>query len=126
VTDEAGIRDMHQLHRQGAVVQQSARRRRRGDGRAPWQNRDARGGLCHHQTQDALRIALGRKRRRRPTRARSPPTKTSAFGSVIAFNTVVDRSTALAMRDLFVEVVVAPRVDADALAVFRKRKTCAS
>src|SRR5439155_1479593 len=35
---------------------------------------------------------------------------------------VVDRAAAEAMRDLFVEVVVAPRVDADALAVFREKK----
>src|SRR6266550_1521838 len=48
--------------------------------------------------------------------------RTAAFGSVIAFNTVVDRAAAEAMRELFVEVVVAPRVDADALAVFKEKK----
>jgi phosphoribosylaminoimidazolecarboxamide formyltransferase/IMP cyclohydrolase len=48
--------------------------------------------------------------------------RTSAFGSVIAFNTAVDRATAEAMADLFVEVVVAPRFDDDALAVLQKKK----
>lgn len=46
----------------------------------------------------------------------------SAFGSVIAFNTVVDRITADAMADLFVEVVVAPAFHADALARFAEKK----
>ncbi len=46
----------------------------------------------------------------------------SAFGSVVAFNTIVDAATAEAMRDLFVEVVVAPRFHDDAVAVFQKKK----
>jgi phosphoribosylaminoimidazolecarboxamide formyltransferase / IMP cyclohydrolase len=46
----------------------------------------------------------------------------SAFGSVIAFNTVVDTATATAMSDLFVEVVVAPSFHADALEVFAAKK----
>ena len=48
--------------------------------------------------------------------------RTSAFGSVIAFSVAVDRATAAAMQDLFVEVVVAPQVAEDALAVFRAKK----
>jgi phosphoribosylaminoimidazolecarboxamide formyltransferase/IMP cyclohydrolase len=46
----------------------------------------------------------------------------SAFGSVIAFNTVVDRATAEALGNLFVEVVVAPSVNEEALRVFAARK----
>ncbi|HEX9164708.1 MAG TPA: bifunctional phosphoribosylaminoimidazolecarboxamide formyltransferase/IMP cyclohydrolase, partial [Gemmatimonadales bacterium] len=46
----------------------------------------------------------------------------SAFGGVIALNTVVDRSIAEALADLFVEVIVAPTVHEDALAVFAGRK----
>ncbi len=46
----------------------------------------------------------------------------SAFGSVIAFNTVVDRAAADAMADLFVEVIVAPAFHGDALAKFAERK----
>jgi phosphoribosylaminoimidazolecarboxamide formyltransferase/IMP cyclohydrolase len=48
--------------------------------------------------------------------------RTSAFGSVVAFNTVVDRAAAEAMRELFVEVVVAPRFHDDAAAVFKEKK----
>ncbi len=47
---------------------------------------------------------------------------TSAFGSVVAFNGRVDRAAAEAMRELFVEVVVAPAFAEDALAVFRQKK----
>ena len=46
----------------------------------------------------------------------------SAFGSVIAFNTVVDAATAKAMSGLFVEVVVAPSFHEEALAVFAAKK----
>lgn len=46
----------------------------------------------------------------------------SAFGSVVAFNTVVEASTARAMADLFVEVVVAPRINPDAVAVFKEKQ----
>ena len=46
----------------------------------------------------------------------------SAFGSVVGFNTIVDAETAAAMHDLFVEAVVAPRFQADALDLLRKKK----
>jgi phosphoribosylaminoimidazolecarboxamide formyltransferase/IMP cyclohydrolase len=46
----------------------------------------------------------------------------SAYGSVVAFNTVVDQATAKAMSDLFVEVVVAPSFHAEALDVFAAKK----
>src|SRR5205807_2679785 len=48
--------------------------------------------------------------------------RTSAFGCVIALNVAVDRGAAEAMRDLFVEVVVAPAFADDALSVFRDKK----
>jgi len=47
---------------------------------------------------------------------------TSAFGSVVAFNTIVDAETAEAMAELFVEVVVAPRFHDEALTVFKNKK----
>jgi phosphoribosylaminoimidazolecarboxamide formyltransferase / IMP cyclohydrolase len=46
----------------------------------------------------------------------------SAFGSVVGFNTVVDRATAQAMSDLFVEVVVAPSFHTEALETFAAKK----
>ena len=46
----------------------------------------------------------------------------SAFGSVIGYNRKVDAQTAEAMRKLFVEAVVAPDFDDEALAIMRKKK----
>ncbi len=66
-------------------------------------------------------IALGRSAVEAFERARATD-PTSAFGSVIAFNTVVDHAAADAMADLFVEVVVAPAFHADALAKFAEKK----
>jgi phosphoribosylaminoimidazolecarboxamide formyltransferase/IMP cyclohydrolase len=48
--------------------------------------------------------------------------ETSAFGSVIAFTSEIDREAALAMRELFVEVIIAPRVREAALAVLREKR----
>ncbi|MES2303890.1 MAG: bifunctional phosphoribosylaminoimidazolecarboxamide formyltransferase/IMP cyclohydrolase [Gemmatimonadota bacterium] len=66
-------------------------------------------------------LALGRSVAEAFERARATD-PLSAFGSVVAFNTVVDRATADAMADLFVEVVVAPAFHADALAKFAEKK----
>jgi phosphoribosylaminoimidazolecarboxamide formyltransferase/IMP cyclohydrolase len=46
----------------------------------------------------------------------------SAYGSVVAFNTLVDAATAQALGDLFVEVIVAPRYHDEALALLKQRK----
>lgn len=66
-------------------------------------------------------IAVGVSAREAFERARATD-PLSAFGSVVAFNTVVDRATAEAMRDLFVEVVVAPSFHDEALEVFAAKK----
>jgi phosphoribosylaminoimidazolecarboxamide formyltransferase/IMP cyclohydrolase len=66
-------------------------------------------------------IALGRTATEAFSKARSTD-PVSAFGSVVAFNTVVDRATADAMGDLFVEVVVAPAFHPDALERFAGKK----
>jgi phosphoribosylaminoimidazolecarboxamide formyltransferase/IMP cyclohydrolase len=47
---------------------------------------------------------------------------TSAFGGIIAFNRPVDAATAEAVSAQFVEVVIAPRYEADALEVFAAKK----
>jgi phosphoribosylaminoimidazolecarboxamide formyltransferase/IMP cyclohydrolase len=47
---------------------------------------------------------------------------TSAFGGIIAFNREVDAATAEAVSKQFVEVVIAPKYDAAALAVFQSKK----
>jgi phosphoribosylaminoimidazolecarboxamide formyltransferase / IMP cyclohydrolase len=46
----------------------------------------------------------------------------SAFGGIIAVNRPLDGATAEAISDIFTEVVAAPDADADALAVFAKKK----
>ncbi|MFI5280511.1 MAG: bifunctional phosphoribosylaminoimidazolecarboxamide formyltransferase/IMP cyclohydrolase [Gemmatimonadales bacterium] len=47
---------------------------------------------------------------------------TSAFGSVIGYNTIVTGDVATAMADLFVEVIVAPRFQKDAVEILAKKK----
>jgi phosphoribosylaminoimidazolecarboxamide formyltransferase/IMP cyclohydrolase len=47
---------------------------------------------------------------------------TSAFGGIIAFNRTVDRATAEAVRQQFVEVLMAPGFAPEALAVFQEGK----
>ncbi len=46
----------------------------------------------------------------------------SAFGSVVGFNTVVSADVARAMAELFIEVIVAPRFQAEAVDVLRAKK----
>lgn len=46
----------------------------------------------------------------------------SAFGGIVAFNENVDGETALALNELFLEVVVAPSYDDDALKILSKKK----
>jgi len=85
---------------------------------AAWPNRVAC-AIIKHTTPCGL--ALGTNAAEAFARARATD-PTSAFGSVIAFNTVVDRAAADAMADLFIEVVVAPTFHADALERFAERK----
>ncbi len=48
--------------------------------------------------------------------------RTSAFGGIIALNQTLDGETAEAISGIFTEVVIAPDADADALAIFAKKK----
>ena len=47
---------------------------------------------------------------------------TSAFGGIIAFNSIVDRACAEAVATQFVEVLIAPSFSVEALAVFATKK----
>ncbi|HEY8256237.1 MAG TPA: bifunctional phosphoribosylaminoimidazolecarboxamide formyltransferase/IMP cyclohydrolase [Gemmatimonadales bacterium] len=86
---------------------------------ACWNNRPA---CCvvKHTTPCGIAVAASAVDAFRKARATDP---VSAFGSVVAFNTVVDRVTAQAMNDLFVEVVAAPSFHEEALAVFAGKKS---
>ncbi len=46
----------------------------------------------------------------------------SAFGGIVALNRPLDRETAEAISEIFTEVVAAPAADADAVAIFAKKK----
>ena len=121
-TDERGIRDLHQLHGKELSFNNLLDVDAAVMAVAPWAGgKDARPACVIIKHTTPCGIALGRNAADAYARALATD-GTSAFGSVVAFNTVVDRAAAEAMRDLFIEVVVAPRVDADALAVFQEKK----
>src|SRR4029079_1346767 len=86
---------------------------------ACWSNRPAC-AVIKHTTPCGIAVAGSAVDAFRKARASDP---VSAFGSVIAFNTVADRATAQAMSDLFVEVVVAPSFHEEALTAFSAKKS---
>ena len=119
-TDERGIADLRQLHGKELSFNNLLDVDAAVGAVAAWgANGKPACAIIKHTT--PCGIALGHNAEEAYRRARATD-QTSAFGSVIAFNTVVDKATAEAMRDLFVEVVVAPRVDHAALAVFQAKK----
>ena len=85
---------------------------------ACWPNRPAC-SVIKHTTPCGVAVASSAVEAFRKARATDP---VSAYGSVVAFNTVVDRATAEAMSDLFVEVVVAPSFHEEAMRVFTTKK----
>jgi phosphoribosylaminoimidazolecarboxamide formyltransferase / IMP cyclohydrolase len=85
---------------------------------ACWPNRPAC-AVIKHTTPCGIAVATTAAEAFRKARSTDP---VSAFGSVIAFNTVVDQATAHAMSDLFVEVVVAPSFHDEAMTVFAAKK----
>lgn len=46
----------------------------------------------------------------------------SAFGGIVAFNTKVDVETAKKLNDIFLEIIVAPEYDEEALEILKKKK----
>jgi phosphoribosylaminoimidazolecarboxamide formyltransferase / IMP cyclohydrolase len=85
---------------------------------ACWTTRPAC-SIIKHTTPCGIAVSVSAVDAFRKARATDP---VSAFGSVVAFNTVVDKATAQAMSDLFVEVVVAPSFHEDAITVFGAKK----
>jgi phosphoribosylaminoimidazolecarboxamide formyltransferase/IMP cyclohydrolase len=116
--DEPGIRDLRQLHGKELSFNNLLDLDAAVMAVALWTDRPAC-AIIKHTT--PCGIALGRNANDAYERALATD-RTSAFGSVIAFNVDVDREAAVAMRDLFVEVVVAPRFDDAALATLREKK----
>ena len=121
-TNEPGIRDLEQLSGKELSFNNLLDLDAGLLAVAPWGTSGADRAACaiiKHTT--PCGIALGRSAREAYERALATD-RTSAFGSVIAFNVAVDRPAAEAMRDLFVEVVVAPGFADAAVAVFREKK----
>jgi len=119
-TEEPGIRELEQLHGKELSFNNLLDVDAALMAVAPWSGADrAACAIIKHTTPCGL--ALGRSAVEAYGRALATD-RISAFGSVIGFNGAVDRAVAEAMRDLFVEVVVAPAFQAEALAVFRDKK----
>ncbi len=121
-TAEPGIRDLKQLHGKDLSFNNLLDVDAAAAAVAPWTAGATGRAACviiKHTT--PCGIALGDTPAQAYARALATD-RTSAFGSVIAFNTEVDRATADAMHELFVEVVVAPRYRDDALARFKDKK----
>jgi len=118
-TDEAhGVRELEQLHGKELSFNNLLDVDAAVSAVLPWAGRPAC-AIIKHTTPCGLALADT------PAEAYARALATdrqSAFGSVIAYNVPVDRAAAEAMRELFVEVVVAPAVGEDALAVFREKK----
>lgn len=85
---------------------------------APWPDRPAC-AIIKHTTPCGVAVGTSSEEAYRRALATDP---TSAFGAVVAFNTIVDAAAAEAMSDLFVEVVVAPRFHDNALQTFQRKK----
>jgi len=120
VTDEGrGMRDLVQLHGKELSFNNLLDVDAAVSAVLPWDHEHPACAIIKHTTPCGL--ALGGTAAEAYQRAFATD-RQSAFGSVIAYNVPVDRAAAEAMRDLFVEVVVAPAVAEDALAVFREKK----
>jgi phosphoribosylaminoimidazolecarboxamide formyltransferase/IMP cyclohydrolase len=119
-TEEPGVGDLEQLHGKELSFNNLLDVDAALLAVAPWSDSDrVVCAIVKHTTPCGL--ALGGSAAEAYARALATD-RTSAFGSVIGFNVALDRAAAEAMRDLFVEVVVAPAFQADALAVFRDKK----
>jgi phosphoribosylaminoimidazolecarboxamide formyltransferase/IMP cyclohydrolase len=108
-SDEPGIRDLRQLHGKELSFNNLLDLDAGVMSVAPWTDRPAC-AIIKHTT--PCGIALGKSAKDAYERALATD-RTSAFGSVIAFNVDVDREAAEAMHDRFAD---------DALATFRKKK----
>ncbi len=118
-TDEArGLRDLRQRHGKELSFNNLLDVDAAAWTVACWPSRPAC-CLVKHTTPCGLAVASTAAEAFRRARATDP---VSAFGAVVAFNTVVDEATAEGMSDLFVEVIVAPSFHEEALAVFAQKK----
>ena len=116
--ERRGVADMRQLHGKELSFNNLLDMDGATWALAPWTDRAAC-TIVKHTT--PCGIALGATVEEAYRRALAADPK-SAYGSIVAFNTVVDAAVARAMANLFVEVVVAPRFHDDAVGVFKQKK----
>ncbi len=119
VTDEPrGIRDMRQLHGKELSYNNILDMDSAMMAASMWTKRPACAVIKHTSP---CGIAIGSSAAEAFTKAHATD-PLSAFGGVVAFNTVVDREAAEATEGLFLEVVAAPSFHAEAVAVLQRRK----
>lgn len=85
---------------------------------ALWPNRPAC-AVIKHSTPCGVALGPSAEDAARRALAADPQ---SAFGGIVAFNTVVDAKAAEVLGDQFLEVVVAPSFHEEALAIFARKK----
>ncbi len=85
---------------------------------SPWTG-DIACVIIKHTTPCGLAVARSASEAYRLALATDP---VSAYGSVVGLNTIVDAETAAAMKELFIEVVVAPTYQPAALEILRQKK----
>ena len=85
---------------------------------SPWPDRIAC-AIIKHTTPCGIALGNSAAEAFRKALATDP---VSAFGSIVALNTLVDDEVACAIAELFVEVVVAPRFNESALEILRRKK----
>ena len=114
-----GIRDMKQRHGKEMSFNNLLDIDAAASAVAAWKNRPAC-VIIKHATPCGIAVGRTGPEAMRKARTTDP---VSAFGGVIACNTVIDREMAESLRDLFVEVVAAPSIPEDALEVFKEKRT---
>ncbi len=75
--------------------------------------------IIKHTNPCGVAIGINAKDAFERARATDP---VSAFGGIIAINTTIDKETAQAMSDLFVEAIIAPAFSQDAKDIFASKK----
>ncbi|MEE8268239.1 MAG: bifunctional phosphoribosylaminoimidazolecarboxamide formyltransferase/IMP cyclohydrolase [Gemmatimonadales bacterium] len=119
VTEEQrGIRDMKQLHGKELSYNNILDMDSAVTAASLWSSRPACAIIKHTSP---CGIALGNSAADAFTKALSTD-PVSAFGGVVAYNTVVDEEAAQAMLELFLEVIAAPSFHDQALAVLRTKR----
>lgn len=86
-----------------------------------WKNEDAACAIIKHATPCGVAIAQTVEEAYQKALSADP---TSAFGGIIAVNNTLDENTAVAMKNQFIEVIIAPSITSAAQSVLSKKTNC--